>query len=190
MTTVMVVASVLVVAGCGDSGDDGGGSKRASGGAGSGSDVTAELQVRVEEVGGKSGAGIPVPATLACTKSIPATCTGTVTCPPDADSTQASGACDWLATKDARDLLLEEPPARQACTMKYGGPEVATVAGTLDGDPVDATFSRQDGCAIARFDAAQALWLDEQPMDGPGGEVPPTAGEPEVVDDPPSAFDQ
>ena len=95
-----------------------------------------------------------------------------------------------ITISDERDLLLEEPPARQACTMQYGGPEVATVAGTLDGDPVDATFSRQDGCAIARFDAAQALWLDEQPMDGPGGEVPPTAGEPEVVDDPPSAFDK
>jgi hypothetical protein len=44
-------------------------------------------------------------------------------------------------------------PAGQPCTMIYGGPGKATVTGTLAGTAVDATFTRSDGCEIARWDA-------------------------------------
>src|SRR4051812_9350395 len=37
-------------------------------------------------------------------------------------------------------------PKDVACSMIYGGPETATVKGTLRGKPVDARFSRTDGC--------------------------------------------
>jgi hypothetical protein len=43
-------------------------------------------------------------------------------------------------------------PAGSACTMIYGGPNKATVKGTLDGAAVDATFTRSDGCEIGRWD--------------------------------------
>ena len=119
----------------------------------------------------------------------------------EAKSPQPSEACEWLATKDARELLLEAPAEDEVCTQIYGGPEVATVTGTLDGEQVDATFSRENGCAVARFDAAAALWDDPQPSNGPGDDaVPPTVSEPtvsapnaiepDVVDDPPSAFER
>jgi len=37
--------------------------------------------------------------------------------------------------------------------MIYGGPQTATIVGVLDGTRIDAAFSRQNGCEIARWDA-------------------------------------
>lgn len=39
------------------------------------------------------------------------------------------------------------------CTRIYGGPASAEVEGVWEGEPVRATFSRADGCEIARWDA-------------------------------------
>jgi hypothetical protein len=47
--------------------------------------------------------------------------------------------------------------ADQMCTQIYGGPETATVRGTWRADRVDASFSRQNGCEIARWDAVAGL---------------------------------
>jgi hypothetical protein len=49
------------------------------------------------------------------------------------------------------------PPPGQACSMIYGGPETATVKGTLRGDPVNASFSRTDGCQTSRWEHMKAL---------------------------------
>jgi hypothetical protein len=57
--------------------------------------------------------------------------------------------CDQ-ATRLTPQQLAEARPD-QACTQIYGGPETATIQGTLNGDPVDASFSRTDGCQIARW---------------------------------------
>jgi hypothetical protein len=48
-------------------------------------------------------------------------------------------------------------PTGIACSMIYGGPETATVKGTLDGTPVDARFSRTDGCQTSRWRKVQKL---------------------------------
>ena len=45
-----------------------------------------------------------------------------------------------------------------ACTQIFGGPEEATIKGTIRGEPVDATFTRTDGCEIARWDASRRCW--------------------------------
>jgi hypothetical protein len=37
------------------------------------------------------------------------------------------------------------------CTEIYGGPQRARVVGTVKGQPVRATFSRTNGCEIARW---------------------------------------
>ena len=47
----------------------------------------------------------------------------------------------------------------QACTEIYGGPGKATVTGTLDGAAVNATFTRSNGCAIARWEKMVSLGL-------------------------------
>ncbi len=44
-------------------------------------------------------------------------------------------------------------PADAVCSQVYGGPEKAKVTGTYQGVPVDAEFSRTDGCEISRWDA-------------------------------------
>ena len=41
----------------------------------------------------------------------------------------------------------------RACTELYGGPETAHLTGTLDGEPVDVTITRYNGCGIADYDA-------------------------------------
>ena len=68
---------------------------------------------------------------------------------PDPD-----GACAALAeNKDALEPVSDDV----ACTEIYGGDQVATITGS-----VEASFSRANGCEIARWDALEpALVLDE-----------------------------
>jgi hypothetical protein len=63
-----------------------------------------------------------------------------------------SPACRAVAALKASEL---EPPAGGvACSQLYGGPETARITGTLRGKRVDASFSRENGCQIARWEAA------------------------------------
>lgn len=48
-------------------------------------------------------------------------------------------------------------PAGSVCTMVYGGPATARVAGRWHGRPVQATFDRSDGCEISRWHALVPL---------------------------------
>jgi hypothetical protein len=43
-------------------------------------------------------------------------------------------------------------PADAVCTEIYGGSATATITGTWAGDDVDASYSRTNGCEIARWD--------------------------------------
>ncbi|WP_250444370.1 SSI family serine proteinase inhibitor [Actinotalea sp. C106] len=120
---------------------------------------------------GSTGAGSREP-------TAPLPTQGTVTVPPPSTSlsvtVDATGdgaartyslACDPAVgdhpDPEAACALLEEvgteafaPVPRDAsCTQQYGGPQTATVEGTLDGDPVDARFAYTDGCEILRWDA-------------------------------------
>jgi hypothetical protein len=71
------------------------------------------------------------------------------------DTPEDSKDCGALADIDPK--TFEPVPGNQACTQQYGGPETATVKGTLDGKDIDAKFSRVNGCEIARWEAAQPL---------------------------------
>jgi Subtilisin inhibitor-like len=79
----------------------------------------------------------------------------TLTCDPTGGThPRAEAACTVLAEQpDA----LEPVPADAACTQIYGGDETAAVTGTLRGQPVDASFSRENGCEISRWDALDPL---------------------------------
>jgi len=61
------------------------------------------------------------------------------------------------ATKTLEESDFAPTPAGVACSMIYGGPETATVKGTLNGRPVDARFSRTDGCQTTRWRKVQRL---------------------------------
>ena len=49
-------------------------------------------------------------------------------------------------------------PKGMACTEIYGGPQQALVRGRLRGYPVSASFSRTDGCEIARWNRVRFLF--------------------------------
>ena len=56
------------------------------------------------------------------------------------------------AVADIKAATFEPTPGDVACTQQYGGPERATVKGTLRGEEIDASFSRHNGCEISRWD--------------------------------------
>ena len=111
----------------------------ADGGATGAAGVTQDLSVRYDAGDGTP----PVTWTLDC-----------ATTPPTGSHPDVEGACSDLA--DAEDPF-GEPDPDTACTEIYGGPQTARVTGTWQGDPVDTTFDRANGCGIARWDAVGRL---------------------------------
>jgi hypothetical protein len=59
-------------------------------------------------------------------------------------------------------MRIERPfapvPRGVACTMIYGGPQVALVTGRFRGKQIRATFSRKDGCQLARWNRVGFLF--------------------------------
>jgi hypothetical protein len=107
-----------------------------------GKDATlASLTVTVDDDGAK-GSGAPRTLEVECAE------------PTDS---RACGAAAGISPADVR-----PPSADTACTMIFGGPEEATIKGTIRGAEIDAAFTRTDGCEIARWEKVQAL-LDEVP---------------------------
>lgn len=63
----------------------------------------------------------------------------------------AASACAALSDLDVASRLVDGPPD-QACPEMYGGPDVATIQGTIDGEEVDAVVDRTDGCGVSDWD--------------------------------------
>jgi hypothetical protein len=104
--------------------------------ASSGSSQLAQLVVRVDDDGAKGSAAA---------RELQLTCAA----PTD------SKACGAAAGVSAADLRETAP--NKACTQLYGGPEEASIKGTIRGDQVDATFKRTDGCEIERWERVKPL---------------------------------
>ncbi|MCE4948250.1 MULTISPECIES: SSI family serine proteinase inhibitor [Streptomyces] len=70
----------------------------------------------------------------------------------------ARRACDRLdrMTRWGKDAFAPVPQGAQ-CTMMYGGPARAHVAGTWAGRPVNADFKRTNGCEIERWSRFQPM---------------------------------
>jgi len=75
----------------------------------------------------------------------------TATLTGDSVALSADSMCLTLNDDSARTRLIEGFPDKIACTMQYGGPELAVITGTLDGQPVDTTVDRTNGCGIAEW---------------------------------------
>ena len=63
--------------------------------------------------------------------------TATVQC-ASADDSDVCKAVDGMKPE-----VFKPVPGDIACTQQYGGPETATVKGTLHGETIDANFSRE-----------------------------------------------
>lgn len=67
----------------------------------------------------------------------------------DLSCSEATVLCEKLY----EDADFVTPPKNQMCTEQYGGPQEAKVEATVDGRRIESTFSRTNGCEIARWDA-------------------------------------
>ncbi|WP_445155406.1 SSI family serine proteinase inhibitor [Arthrobacter sp. Hor0625] len=75
---------------------------------------------------------------------------------PAAGSNHPTAAAACAAVKQNPAILSPGPrPTDRACTQQYGGPQTATVTGTVDGKTVKSEFSRTDGCEIELWNAAK-----------------------------------
>ena len=92
----------------------------------------------------------------------------TVTVDPDGKGSKEAKTADVrCASADDSDVcksvdgmkpeVFEPVSGDTACTQQYGGPETATVKGTLHGETIDAKFSRVNGCEISRWEQAAPL---------------------------------
>jgi ABC-type amino acid transport substrate-binding protein len=106
--------------------------------------------------GGDSGDDAPPGATGSLTivledpGAVPTSATWTLRCSPaGGDLPNPEEACERLSG-------LEDPwapvPSDTACAEIYGGPQILSVSGELDGEAVKATYSRANACEIERFD--------------------------------------
>ncbi len=114
------------------------GTSRPAAGPGQGN---AELAITVTPAEGEPA----VNYTLVCQGGVPA-----------AESSHPTADAACAALKENAALLSPETRGTdQACTEQYGGPQTATVSGVVDGVPVEAEFSRTNGCEISAWDAAK-----------------------------------
>jgi Subtilisin inhibitor-like len=131
---VLLAAVVALLAvGCGSESEGGGDAGGADTGAGEAPAPTGtELTITVW-LQGRDGAAEEL--TLTCD-------------PPGGTHPKAEEAC---AALQADPSALEPLPPDSVCTQIYGGPEEAEIVGTLEGEQVQASFSRQNGCEIDRW---------------------------------------
>jgi hypothetical protein len=81
----------------------------------------------------------------------------TLRCNPARGTLRRPGvACRRLAAGGVK--LFAPVPRDAICTEIYGGPQVARVTGTVNGKRVWASFSRTNGCHIARWNRLSP-WL-------------------------------
>lgn len=92
--------------------------------------------------------------TLECVDGVP----GPASTLPNAES-----ACTVLADVGKK-VFFTPPDPDRLCTQQYGGPQTATITGTLDDNDVNSAFSLKDGCEISRWNALE-------PLLGKGGAV-------------------
>jgi Subtilisin inhibitor-like len=81
--------------------------------------------------------------------------TWTLRCAPARGTLPHPGrACERLLAADAP---FAPTPKGTACTMIYGGPQMARVTGTFRGHKVWTTFRRRNGCETARWNKVAYL---------------------------------
>jgi hypothetical protein len=84
----------------------------------------------------------------------------TISCEP---SSSCNEAAEQLTPED-----FEPVSPQAACTKIYGGPDTATISGTLGGEPVETELNRNGGCEIERFARFEPLLTSLFPEYQPG----------------------
>ena len=71
----------------------------------------------------------------------------------EAGDPQTFTCADGCDTAAIAEVVASTEDTMRACTELYGGPETAHLTGTLEGEPVDVTITRSDGCGVNDYDA-------------------------------------
>ncbi len=157
MRRALLAGAVLLLAGCGGGQDTGAGSTTSSGAA----SPSASSSAPTSAPGTSTATPTAVGGTALTVVVDPdgtgeAVVVGTLTCDPTAgDVPDPAAACAQVAAAGTDGFAATDPGA--VCTQQSDGPQTATVSGTVAGQPVDASFSRNDGCEISRWDALSQL---------------------------------
>lgn len=83
----------------------------------------------------------------------------TLSCRPDdprivpvVDGIDPGEACQRVQDEAVAQRLINGPEPDRICTEIYGGPQRATITGTIDGEPVQTEITRVNGCEIDTWD--------------------------------------
>ena len=76
---------------------------------------------------------------------------------PEVEGVDGAAGCELLGDPAVLALLVDGLPADQACTEIYGGPDEAFITGEINGQTIDATISRINGCEIDRWEQLVGL---------------------------------
>lgn len=85
--------------------------------------------------------------------------TATITGNPD--GVTGEGACVALKDADVIGRLVQGTPPDRICTEQYGGPDIATITGSLSGKSVNTSIDRVNGCGIGDWDFLLAAVLPQ-----------------------------
>jgi len=157
----LLAGAVLLLAGCGGGQDTGAGSTSSAGPSSSDASSAPSSDPSSAPTSGPAATPTAVGGTALTVVVDPdgtgeAVVVGTLTCDPTAgDVADPAAACAQVAAVGTAGFAAPDPGA--VCTQQFDGPQTATVSGTVAGQPVDASFSRTDGCAISRWDALSEL---------------------------------
>jgi len=151
---VLALTATLLVAACGDAPAPGSTGSTTTGGS-----VTSTPEPSPSSSDGtvtvSPGAGA-TELTIVVDDGSGGTTTWRLTCDPaGGDHPTPDAACAALEKNGA--TALPPVPKDRMCTQQYGGPEKATVTGTWRGTPVDASFSKTNGCEIGRWRSLAGL---------------------------------
>jgi len=165
--TVLLASVALALSACADPASNSGAGGEGSGQTSIGGTGPDDPTSKEEEDGQQQTTAAPTPAapplpaqlTVSVDDGSGGVTTYSLSCEPaGGDHPDPAAACAALAVAGAE--AFGPPDPNQACTEIYGGPQTATVTGTLAGAPVNSTFSRQNGCEIARWDALTAVFAN------------------------------
>jgi predicted small lipoprotein YifL len=133
----VLLAFLVALAGCGDDGDEAGPpAPPPAPTAAAEAETSVEVVVYLPTLG---GGGLRY--RLSCD-------------PPTGTHPTPKPACDALA---AHADALRPVPDDAVCTQQFGGRRTALVRGIVAGEEVEATFTRRNGCEIARWDSLGPL---------------------------------
>ncbi len=119
-------------------------------GAPSSTGTTALLTVAIQ----RDASADPEQYTLECIDGAPG---------PASTLPGAEGACAALGRLGTQ-FFTARPSKDVICTQQYGGPQRASITGTIDGTSVLASFALTDGCEISRWEKARDI------LGAPGGQ--------------------